>query len=132
MIENAFAGFNTCIFAYGQTGSGKSYSIAGYGENKGIVPMMCEELFRRIDRETKKGTPNGRRTEFKVTFSMVEIYNEVLQDLQVQEKDRTKDGLRVRDRQDTVYVEGLKANPCTTWAEMETLQEIGNKNRTLG
>ena len=78
MIENAFLGFNTCIFAYGQTGSGKSYSIAGYGENKGIVPMMCEELFRRIDLETKKGEPNGRRTEFKVTFSMVEIYNEVL------------------------------------------------------
>ena len=47
MLENAFEGFNTCIFAYGQTGSGKSYSIAGYGENKGIVPLLCCELFAR-------------------------------------------------------------------------------------
>ena len=25
ILENAFAGYNACIFAYGQTGSGKSY-----------------------------------------------------------------------------------------------------------
>lgn len=78
MLENAFLGYNTCIFAYGQTGSGKSYSIAGYGENKGIVPILCEELFTRADRERKKGVPNGKRTEFEVRFSMLEIYNEVL------------------------------------------------------
>jgi kinesin family protein 1 len=53
MLENAFSGFNTCIFAYGQTGSGKSYSIAGYGENKGIVPLLCEELFKRAERIKK-------------------------------------------------------------------------------
>ena len=29
----------------GQTGSGKSYSVVGYGTNKGIVPMVCEEIF---------------------------------------------------------------------------------------
>lgn len=132
MLENAFQGFNTCIFAYGQTGSGKSYSIAGYGENKGIVPLLCEELFKRAERETKKGVPNGKRTEFRVTFSMLEIYNEVLQDLQVMERDRIKDGLKVRDRGDGTYVEGLKVIPCSSWAEMEMLQDMGNKNRTLG
>jgi Kinesin motor domain len=132
MLENAFLGFNTCIFAYGQTGSGKSYSIAGYGDNKGIVPLLCEELFKRADRETKKGVPGGKRIEFKVTFSMLEIYNEVLQDLQVQEKDRVKDGLKVRDTPGGSFVEGLKTLPCTSWAEMEMFQEIGNKNRTLG
>jgi kinesin family protein 3/17 len=63
---------------------------------------------------------------------MLEIYNEVLQDLQVQEKDRVKDGLKVRDTQGGSYVEGIKTQPCTSWAEMEMLQEIGNKNRTLG
>lgn len=29
-------------------GSGKSYSMVGYGTNKGIVPISCEEIFRRI------------------------------------------------------------------------------------
>ena len=34
-------GFNCCLFAYGQTGAGKSYSMIGYGANKGIIPMAC-------------------------------------------------------------------------------------------
>ena len=93
MLENAFAGFNTCIFAYGQTGSGKSYSIRGYGENKGVVPLMCEELFRRVEKEKKKGEAEGKRREYKVIFSMVEIYNEIIQDLQVKDNDRIKGGL---------------------------------------
>ena len=122
MLENAFAGFNTCIFAYGQTGSGKSYSIRGYGENKGVVPMMCEELFRRVEKEKKKGEDEGKKREFKVIFSMVEIYNEVVQDLQVQEKDRAKGGLKISETKERVpFVDGLKTIPCSSWAEMEAL-----------
>ena len=29
LLDNAFQGYNNCIFAYGQTGSGKSYSMMG-------------------------------------------------------------------------------------------------------
>uniref|UniRef100_A0A3Q3KCD8 Kinesin family member 13Bb n=1 Tax=Monopterus albus TaxID=43700 RepID=A0A3Q3KCD8_MONAL len=29
LLDNAFAGYNACIFAYGQTGSGKSYTMMG-------------------------------------------------------------------------------------------------------
>ena len=49
MLDNAFEGYHTCLFAYGQTGSGKSYSIVGYGTNKGIIPRACEEMFKRIN-----------------------------------------------------------------------------------
>jgi hypothetical protein len=48
VLDSAWEGYNTCLFAYGQTGSGKSYSMVGYGANKGIVPMACDEIFRRI------------------------------------------------------------------------------------
>ena len=41
VLDNAFEGYNACLFAYGQTGSGKSY--------KGIIPRACEEIFRRIN-----------------------------------------------------------------------------------
>ena len=41
-------GFNCCLFAYGQTGAGKSYSMIGYGVNRGLIPMVCEELFNKI------------------------------------------------------------------------------------
>ena len=42
-------GINVNIMCYGQTGSGKSYSVVGYGENKGIVPRACDEIFKRIN-----------------------------------------------------------------------------------
>ena len=45
VLEAAWEGFHTCLFAYGQTGSGKSHSMIGYGENKGIVPLACENIF---------------------------------------------------------------------------------------
>lgn len=48
VLENAWLGFHCCLFAYGQTGSGKSYSMVGYGKNKGIVPISCDEIFKRI------------------------------------------------------------------------------------
>jgi hypothetical protein len=62
-------GYNCCLFAYGQTGSGKSYSMLGFGVNKGIVPQACEEIFKRIDKNQEKNRM------FEVTVSMVEIYN---------------------------------------------------------
>lgn len=36
IMNNAWEGYNTSLFAYGQTGSGKSWSVVGYGTNKGI------------------------------------------------------------------------------------------------
>lgn len=42
ILENAYKGYNCSLFAYGQTGSGKSYSMIGYGPNKGIVPITCD------------------------------------------------------------------------------------------
>ncbi len=70
VLDNAWKGYNCSLFAYGQTGSGKSYSMVGYGVNKGIVPVTCNELFKGI--EAKKDS----KTEFQVIFSMMEIYNE--------------------------------------------------------
>ena len=49
VLDNAWQGYNAALFAYGQTGSGKSYSMIGYGPNKGIVPITCEELFKVIE-----------------------------------------------------------------------------------
>lgn len=68
-MENAIAGYNCCLFAYGQTGSGKSYSIFGYGKNKGIVPLVCEELMEGEHMKKKD-------TKSKLTIAMLEIYNE--------------------------------------------------------
>ena len=50
ILNNAFQGYNACIFAYGQTGSGKSYSMMGSPEQPGIIPRLCISLFDRVDK----------------------------------------------------------------------------------
>lgn len=44
LLDNAMQGYNAALFAYGQTGAGKSYTMTGYGPNKGIIPILCEKV----------------------------------------------------------------------------------------
>lgn len=37
LLENAFEGYNACLFAYGMTGSGKSYSMMGIDSGKYFI-----------------------------------------------------------------------------------------------
>ncbi|XP_073401192.1 kinesin-like protein KIF28 [Dendrobates tinctorius] len=123
VLNNAWQGYNATLLAYGQTGSGKSYSMVGYGANRGIIPVVCEELFQVI--ENKKDDAKS----FQVTFSMLEIYNEQVTDLLSESK--KSEGLKVReDQQQGFYVDGLKRVPCESYAQIEKLMEQGKKTRT--
>ena len=127
VLDNAWEGYHTCLFAYGQTGAGKSYSMVGYGANKGIVPISMFEIFERIK---KSPAPN---VEYEVQFSMMEIYNERVQDLIIDPKERPGQGLKVREHNKLgVYVEGLTKHPVDSYEAIEGLMEEGNKNRTIG
>ncbi|MCJ8745409.1 hypothetical protein PDJAM_G00129810 [Pangasius djambal] len=75
ILENAFQGYNACIFAYGQTGSGKSYSMMGSVDQPGLIPRLCCSLFERVGREQSESHT------FKVEVSYMEIYNEKVRDL---------------------------------------------------
>ena len=44
--------------------------MIGYGANKGIVPLVCEEIFKRIQANQDKDK------RFEVSAQMCEIYNE--------------------------------------------------------
>lgn len=67
------------------------YHQIGYGANKGIVPIACNEIFSRIDKLKNKDN------SFEVSFSIVEIYNEKVQDLIVLPNNRPSGGLKVRE-----------------------------------
>jgi hypothetical protein len=58
--------------------------MVGYGPNKGIVPISCEEIFNRIQRN------NNSNIIYEVEVSMLEIYNEKIQDLLISPSDRPK------------------------------------------
>ncbi|XP_052091437.1 kinesin-like protein KIF28 [Mytilus californianus] len=126
VLENAWEGYNSTLFAYGQTGSGKSWSMVGYGVNKGIVPLYCENIFKQIE-EKKAG---GEKTEYEVTFSMLEIYNEQIRDL-LDSKTR-KGGLKCRQHpKQGFYAEGLKIVPVSSYVDIEAKTEEGTRNRTV-
>ena len=117
------------MFAYGQTGSGKSYSIVGYGADKGIVPRACEEIFSRIKEKVEKPDCN---IKFEVTVSMLEIYNEHVQDLFKHPNSRPKGGLKVRESPAAgVFVEDLSKVPVSSYDEIQRQYDIGNNNRTI-
>ncbi|XP_045187417.2 kinesin-like protein KIF28 isoform X2 [Mercenaria mercenaria] len=124
VLDNAWQGYNAALFAYGQTGSGKSYSMIGYGPNKGIVPITCEELFKVI------GTNEDGKKQLRVFFSMLEIYNEQVRDLLLKGKP-PHGGLKIRQNpKQGFYVEGLKQVPVRSYSEIEKLMESGTFNRT--
>ncbi|OMJ85954.1 hypothetical protein SteCoe_12658 [Stentor coeruleus] len=127
VLDNAWNGYHVCLFAYGQTGAGKSYSIVGYGANKGIIPIACEEIFTRIKQ------PQPKKIDFQVEVSMLEIYNEQVQDLLVPPSEREKGGLKVRENPKTgVYVEGLKKVIVGSYQEISNWLDKGNEHRTVG
>jgi kinesin family protein 1 len=72
---------------------GKSYSIIGYGANRGIVPQLCEKIFEQM--KIKKET--DKEIQFEVTFSMIEIYNEIVRDL-LSSKPSEKKGLSIHEK----------------------------------
>ena len=130
VLANAWDGYNCSLFAYGQTGSGKSYSMVGYGNNKGIVPITCEELFKAI--EEKRA--DGSEIEFEVSLSMLEIYNEQVRDLLNFQglKKAGKTGLKVREHPKLgFYVDQLLNVPVSSYKEIDQRIQEGTRNRTV-
>ena len=124
LLDNAFQGYNNCIFAYGQTGSGKSYSMMGYGEEAGVIPRICRNMFERITEFQK-----DKNLTYTVEVSYLEIYNERVRDLL---NPSTKGNLKVREHPSTgPYVEDLAKLVVRSFQEIEHLMDEGNKARTV-
>ncbi|XP_026672214.1 kinesin-like protein KIF13B isoform X3 [Ceratina calcarata] len=124
ILDNAFQGYNACIFAYGQTGSGKSYTMMGSGENKGIIPRLCDNLFDMIAKQ------QSSELTYKVEVSYMEIYNEKVHDLL--DPKPNKQSLKVREHNVLgPYVDGLSQLAVTSFQDIDNLMVEGNKSRTV-
>lgn len=124
LLDNAFMGYNACIFAYGQTGSGKSYTMMGSAEQPGLIPRLCSSLFNRTLQEAREGEA------FTVEVSYMEIYNEKVRDLLNPKGSRQ--ALRVREHNVFgPYVDGLSRLAVASYKDIESLMSEGNKSRTV-
>ena len=61
--------YHYCLFEYDQTSDSKSYSMISYGNNKGIVPISCEEIFNIINQN------KVLNLHFEIEVILFEIYN---------------------------------------------------------
>ncbi|XP_072263330.1 kinesin-like protein KIF13B [Pyxicephalus adspersus] len=124
ILQNAFEGYNACIFAYGQTGSGKSYTMMGTADQPGLIPRLCSTLFERTQKEETD------ELSFKVEVSYMEIYNEKVRDLL--DPKGSRQSLKVREHKVLgPYVDGLSKLAVSSYKDIESLMSEGNKSRTV-
>eukprot|EP01079_Euglenida_sp_SAG-EU17-18_P003518 gene3518-3973_t len=139
ILDNVFEGYNACLFAYGQTGSGKTHTMLGFGNDLGVIPRLCWNLFQRIGEKKKKvgADGDGHTYQTRVEVEYFEIYDE---------KSSKHKALRIREHPERgPYVEGLTRSQasrfplhrtCTAMFPVDTADAIqkvmakGNKERT--
>lgn len=154
VIEAAFQGFNCTLLAYGQTGSGKTHTMVGDKSisGKGVIPRVCEALFREIDgqreRETLLQEQEGfQRTIYSAHVSYCEIYKEKVNDLldtEMLEKHKpsfstlphtevdNRRTLKVREHPVTgPFVEGLSSRSVASYEDIAEEMVAGEKLRTV-
>jgi len=73
VVSSVVNGINGTVFAYGQTSSGKTHTMQGGGEERGVLQLAAEEIFKLIEA--------SEHTDFSIRACYMEIYNENLRDL---------------------------------------------------
>ncbi|XP_063738268.1 kinesin-like protein KIFC3 isoform X7 [Eleginops maclovinus] len=122
LVTSCIDGFNVCIFAYGQTGSGKTYTMEGAGDNPGINQRALRLLFSEV-------TEKAPDWDYKISVSMVEIYNETLRNLLGENPSDKLDIKLNPDGSGQLYVPGLTEFTVQSPEDINQVFELGHMNR---
>jgi len=130
LVQSALDGYSVCVFAYGQTGSGKTYTMEGpddyNDESMGMIPRSVKQIFDTAE----KMRTQGWSFEFKA--SMLEIYNETINDLLYEGKaDKApKHEIKLlKEGSKEVYVTNLIVKGVSEPRDVRALMDIAHKNR---
>ncbi|XP_078800862.1 kinesin-like protein KIFC3 isoform X7 [Oryzias latipes] len=122
LVTSCIDGFNVCIFAYGQTGSGKTYTMEGVEGDPGINQRALRLLFDEV-------TEKAPDWDYRITVSLVEIYNETLRDL-LRENPTDKLDIKMNpDGSGQLYVPGLTERTVQSPEDINRVFELGHANR---
>nr|AAB39558.1 microtubule-based motor protein [Morone saxatilis] len=122
LVTSCIDGFNVCIFAYGQTGSGKTYTMEGVVDDPGINQRALRLLFSEV-------TEKAPDWDYKITVSMVEIYNETLRNLLGENPTDKLDIKMNPDGSGQLYVPGLTEFTVQSPEDINRVFELGHMNR---
>ena len=101
--------------------------MIGYGQNKGIVPMACDEIFKRVTSNDDKDK------KYEVTAMMCEIYNEKVQDLMIEVSKRPANGLKIRESKALgIFVDGLSKHTVESYDQINKVMATGESHRSKG
>ena len=123
-------GYNATIMAYGQTGSGKTFSMFGPDEvlgsfaksdasSHGVVPRATEHIFDGLATAVEG-------SEFVVTVTYLEVYNDFLNDLL-----GGKQRCPMRETPKGIVIEGMKHEVVTNVAEVMSALQRGSDKRVV-
>ncbi|XP_038880393.1 kinesin-like protein KIN-14Q isoform X2 [Benincasa hispida] len=121
-------GYNVCIFAYGQTGTGKTFTMEGTEGARGVNYRILEELFR-LTKERQK------LHRYKVSVSVLEVYNEQIRDLLVSGSQSGNSAKRLEIRQISEgihHVPGMVEAPVDNMNEVWEVLQTGSNARAVG
>ncbi|KGN53526.1 kinesin-like protein KIN-14Q isoform X1 [Cucumis sativus] len=121
-------GYNVCIFAYGQTGTGKTFTMEGTEGARGVNYRILEELFR-LTKERQK------LHRYKVSVSVLEVYNEQIRDLLVSGSQLGNSAKRLEVRQISEgihHVPGMVEAPVDNMNEVWEVLQTGSNARAVG
>ena len=139
LVGHVMNGFHSTVFAYGvstifpmrrrivadfdfsqATGCGKTHTISGSSNQPGIVFLIMKDLFDRI-------AAKAHDTDFSLTVSYLEIYNETIRDLLAPESGP----LALRENNGTATPVGLSSKEPTSANDVVEWIMLGNGNRTV-
>ena len=141
-------GYNVTIFAYGQTSSGKTFTMSGSEQEKGLIQLSANDIFRKVreledevnlipspaelksNDERKFGSlvpPEVIKKSIVISIQFLEIYNESVNDL----LDPTKKNLEVREDKKQIVIEGLTKIVVKSPEEIEERLQAGILNRKI-
>ncbi|KAK4702815.1 hypothetical protein P7C70_g3405, partial [Phenoliferia sp. Uapishka_3] len=120
LVSHVMNGFHSTVMAYGATGCGKTHTISGSPSQPGIVFLIMKDLFARIAAKSVD-------TEFSLTVSYLEIYNETIRDLLAPESGP----LQLRESNGTATPAGLSSKEPTCATDVVEWITLGNQNRTV-
>jgi len=159
-------GYHTSVFAYGQTATGKTFTMTGNTKtnklqpnhqdknSRGIIQLAIQDCFDYIHNEKAEGR------EYLLRVSFMEIYNEVVNDLLVDQSSSptnttktpnnsahntptrnntkspcppTASNIRIfESKREGVVIRGLKEEIVTSYSEVLSFLASGERRRQTG
>ncbi|KAK2493771.1 hypothetical protein MC885_019637 [Smutsia gigantea] len=120
LVEGVISGYNATVFAYGPSGTGKTYTMLGMDAEPGIYLRTLADLFQAIEEACDS-------TDYRVSMSYLEIYNEVIRDL----LNPSSGFLDLReDSRGSIQIAGITEVSTSNAQEIMQLLTKGNRQRT--